>query len=187
MLTRPVPPARLRISPQRQRKISTMTATSQPASPDSTFPSASETAGIGVDLSSEDQILVLDFGGQTAQLITRRVREENVFCQLVRHNLSTERIREINPKGIILSGGPDSVYGEGAPQPDPEIFDLGIPVLGICYGMQLACRSQGSHVKPGESREFGLAVCKAQGDNPLSASETSPASLASWMSHGDQV
>jgi GMP synthase (glutamine-hydrolysing) len=162
-----------------------MTATSQPASPNSTFPSPSETAGIGVDLSNEDQILVLDFGGQTAQLITRRVREENVFCQLVRHNLSVDRIREINPKGIILSGGPDSVYGEGAPHPDPEIFDLGIPVLGICYGMQLACLSQGSHVKPGESREFGLAVCTAKGDNPLF--RDIPAESRVWMSHGDQV
>ena len=145
----------------------------------------SATAGIGVDLSSEDQILVMDFGGQTAQLITRRVREENVFCQLVRHNLSAERIREINPKGIILSGGPDSVYGEGAPQPDPEIFDLGIPVLGICYGMQLACRSQGSQVKPGASREFGLAVCTAKSDNPLF--RDIPAESRVWMSHGDQV
>ena len=145
----------------------------------------SATAGICVYLSSEYQILVLDFGGQTAQLITRRVREENVFCQLVRHNLSAERIREINPKGIILSGGPDSVYGEGAPQPDPEIFDLGIPVLGICYGMQLACRSQGSQVKPGASREFGLAVCTAKSDNPLF--RDIPAESRVWMSHGDQV
>ena len=162
-----------------------MAATSQPVS-SHTGPSVlSETAGIGVDLSSEDQILVLDFGGQTAQLITRRVREENVFCQLVRHNLPVERIREINPKGIILSGGPDSVYGEGAPQPDPEIFDLGIPVLGICYGMQLACRSQGSQVMPGASREFGLAVCTAKSDNPLF--RDIPAESKVWMSHGDQV
>ena len=162
-----------------------MTATSQPVSPDSPSPSASETAGFGVDLSSEDQILVLDFGGQTAQLITRRVREENVFCQLVRHNLSAERIRKINPKGIILSGGPDSVYAEGAPQPDPEIFNLGIPVLGICYGMQLACRSQGSNIKPGESREFGLAVCKAKGENALFRDFSGESRV--WMSHGDQV
>jgi GMP synthase (glutamine-hydrolysing) len=162
-----------------------MTATSQPANPSSASPASSEIAGIGVDLSTEDQILVLDFGGQTAQLITRRVREENVYCQLVRHNLSAERIREINPKGIILSGGPDSVYGEGAPQPDPEIFNLGIPVLGICYGMQLACRSQGSQVKPGESREFGLAVCKAKGDNALFKDISAESRV--WMSHGDQV
>ena len=88
----------------------------------------------------EDLVLVLDFGSQTAQLITRRVRDQHGFCQLVRHDLSAERIREMNPKGLILSGGPASVYGEGAPQPDPEIFNLGIPILGICYGMQLACR-----------------------------------------------
>jgi len=156
-----------------------MTASS-PASPLN-----SATSGIGVDLSGEDQILVLDFGGQTAQLITRRVREENVFCQLVRHNLTAERIREINPKGIILSGGPASVYADDAPQPDPEIFDLGIPVLGICYGMQLACRSQGSLVKPGESGEFGLAVCNAGSDNALF--KDIPAETRVWMSHGDQV
>lgn len=162
-----------------------MTATSQPSVSNSATLASSEIAGIGVDLSTEDQILVLDFGGQTAQLITRRVREENVYCQLVRHNLSAERIREINPKGIILSGGPDSVYGEGAPQPDPEIFNLDIPILGICYGMQLACRSQGSQVKPGESREFGLAVCKAKGDNALFKDISAESRV--WMSHGDQV
>lgn len=143
------------------------------------------TSGIGVDLSDEDQILVLDFGSQTAQLITRRVREENVFCQLVRHNLPAERIREINPKGIILSGGPASVYGDGAPQPDPGIFDLGIPILGICYGMQLACRSQGSAVNQGHSREFGLAVCNATSENRLF--QGIPAEARVWMSHGDQV
>ena len=148
-------------------------------------PSTSATPGIGVDLSEEDQILVLDFGSQTAQLIARRVREEDVFCQLVRHNLTAERIREINPKGIILSGGPASVYGEGSPQPDPEIFELGIPILGICYGMQLACRSQGSQVQPGKSREFGLATCNAKSDNPLF--NGIPAESRVWMSHGDQV
>ncbi|MDA1165172.1 MAG: glutamine-hydrolyzing GMP synthase, partial [Planctomycetota bacterium] len=156
-----------------------MTASSQAAS---TSSSASQG---GMDLSGEDQILVLDFGGQTAQLIARRVREENVFCQLVRHNLTADRIREINPKGIILSGSPASVYGENAPQPDPEIFELGIPVLGICYGMQLACRSQGSHVTAGKSREFGLAMCNAKGDNALF--NGIPGETRVWMSHGDQV
>lgn len=156
-----------------------MTATSNSST------SASDTSGIGVDLSNEDQILVLDFGGQTAQLITRRVREENVFCQLVRHNLSLERIREIGPKGIILSGGPDSVYGESAPRPDPGIFDLGIPVLGICYGMQLACLSQGGDVLPGKSREFGLATCTSQSNNALF--KDIPTESRVWMSHGDQV
>ena len=113
-----------------------------------------------IDAKDEDLILVLDFGSQTAQLITRRVREQNVFCQLARHDLSAERIRELNPKGLILSGGPASVYGENAPQPDPEIFELGIPILGICYGMGLACRSKGSQVSAGTSREFGRTSCR---------------------------
>ena len=91
-----------------------------------------------------DEVLILDFGSQTAQLIARRVREQNVFCRMVRHDLSVDRIREINPRGLILSGGPASVYAEGAPLPDPELFELGIPVLGICFGMQVICRSLGA-------------------------------------------
>src|SRR5947207_12563372 len=87
----------------------------------------------------QETVLVLDFGSQTAQLIARRVREQNVFCQLVRHNIPAARIRELAPKGLILSGSPASVYGAAAPHPDPEIFHLGIPILGICYGMQVAC------------------------------------------------
>ncbi|MFG0295890.1 MAG: GMP synthase (glutamine-hydrolyzing), partial [Maioricimonas sp. JB045] len=78
-----------------------------------------------VDPRQEEVILVLDFGSQTAQLIARRVRDENVFCQLVRHDLPVERIREINPRGLILSGGPASVYADGAPHPDPALFELG--------------------------------------------------------------
>src|SRR5262245_35665572 len=106
-----------------------------------------------VDPQREELILVLDFGSQTAQLIARRVRDQHVFCQLVRHDLPAARIRELNPKGLILSGGPASVYERGAPLPDPEIFHLGIPVLGICYGMQALCRALGSDVSPAKSRE----------------------------------
>ncbi len=138
-----------------------------------------------VDPKREELILVLDFGSQTAQLIARRVREQNVFCQLVRPDLSVERIRELNPRGLILSGGPDSVYGAGSPQPDPRIFDLEIPILGICYGMQLACRSQGSRVSPGESREFGRTVCRVVDRDGLF--QGIPDELTVWMSHGDQV
>ncbi|VAX38998.1 GMP synthase [glutamine-hydrolyzing], amidotransferase subunit / GMP synthase [glutamine-hydrolyzing], ATP pyrophosphatase subunit [hydrothermal vent metagenome] len=138
-----------------------------------------------VDASGEDLILVLDFGSQTAQLIARRVREQRVFCQLVRHDLSAERIKELNPKGLILSGGPASVYGEGAPQPDPAIFDLDIPILGICYGMQLACRSQGSKVQPGETREFGRTVCNVNDATGLFKNISDDFTV--WMSHGDQV
>ena len=138
-----------------------------------------------IDPRSEELILVLDFGSQTAQLIARRVRDQSVFCQLARPDLSAERIRELNPRGLILSGGPASVYEPGAPQPDPEIFNLGIPILGICYGMQLACRALGSDVKPGKSREFGRTTCHIQTPNKLLAGI--PDQLTVWMSHGDQV
>ena len=134
---------------------------------------------------NEDAVLVLDFGSQTAQLIARRVREQNVFCQLVRHDLAADRIRELKPRGLILSGGPASVYGESSPQVDPEIFELGIPVLGICYGMQLACRAQGSRVQPGDSREFGRTECRVDTSNKLFADVPETATV--WMSHGDQV
>src|SRR6516164_2438393 len=107
--------------------------------------------------SESERILILDFGAQYAQLIARRVREQNVFCQLVRHDLAAERIAELKPSGMILSGGPASVYAPGAPHCDPKIFELGIPVLGICYGMQLACHFLGSRVMPSMSREFGRA------------------------------
>jgi len=137
------------------------------------------------DANREDLILVLDFGSQTAQLITRRVREQNVFCQLVRHDITASRIAEMQPKGLILSGGPASVYGEQAPQPDPAIFELGIPILGICYGMQLACRSQGSKVQPGENREFGRTQCQVTDPGDLFGDI--PDDFIVWMSHGDQV
>jgi GMP synthase (glutamine-hydrolysing) len=130
-------------------------------------------------------VLVLDFGSQTAQLIARRVRDQRVFCQLVRHDLSIERIRELRPKGLILSGGPASVYEQGAPCPDPGIFDLGIPILGICYGMQVICRALGSEVSPGEHREFGRTTCRSLEPNLLF--EGVPSESTVWMSHGDQV
>ncbi|MCB9953410.1 MAG: glutamine-hydrolyzing GMP synthase [Planctomycetaceae bacterium] len=132
-----------------------------------------------------ESILVLDFGSQTAQLIARRVRDQNVFCQLVRHDLSAERIKELNPKGLILSGGPASAYAEGAPQIDPEILDLGIPVLGICYGMQVMCRALGSAVRPGNSGEFGHTPIQVLEEDALFAGL--PKEYAVWMSHGDRV
>ena len=107
---------------------------------------AAKRAATPIGSTVDEQVLVLDFGSQTAQLIARRVRENNVFCQMVRHDLPASRIREIAPKGLILSGGPASVYGKGSPQPDPEIFRLGIPILGICYGMQVTCHTQGGEV-----------------------------------------
>ena len=130
-------------------------------------------------------ILILDFGSQYGQLIARRVRELNVFCQIVRHDLAAERIAELKPRGLILSGGPASVYASGAPRCDPHLFDLGIPVLGICYGMQLACHLLGGKVQPSDRREFGPAVCRITDANDLFQGVSSETTV--WMSHGDQV
>jgi GMP synthase (glutamine-hydrolysing) len=136
-------------------------------------------------LPESERILVFDFGAQYCQLIARRVREQNVFCQIVRHDLPAERVAELKPRGLIFSGGPASVYEPGAPQCDPAIFQLGIPVLGICYGMQLACQTMGGKVQPGFSREFGRAQFHILGADDLFAGV--PAETVVWMSHGDQV
>jgi GMP synthase (glutamine-hydrolysing) len=132
-----------------------------------------------------ERVLVMDFGSQYGQLIARRVREQNVFCQIVRHDLPASRIAELKPRGVILSGGPASVYEPGAPHCDPALFDLGVPVLGICYGMQLACQALGVEVRPGASREFGRAVVRIHEANGLFAGV--PSETVVWMSHGDQV
>jgi GMP synthase (glutamine-hydrolysing) len=132
-----------------------------------------------------ESVLVLDFGAQYGQLIARRVREQNVFCQVVRHDLPASRIAELRPRGLILSGGPSSVYARGAPRCDPQIFELGVPVLGICYGMQLACHLLGGQVRPAHSREFGRAVCQVRDTSGLFAGV--PSETVVWMSHGDQV
>src|SRR5829696_10287550 len=108
---------------------------------------------------ASERVLVLDFGSQFAQLIARRVRENNVYCEIVRHDLTPEQIRRHKPRGLILSGGPSSVYESGAPKCDPAIFRLGIPVLGICYGMQLACEALGGKVESYPAREFGRSRC----------------------------
>ncbi len=134
---------------------------------------------------AQERVLVLDFGSQYAQLIARRVREQNVYCEIVRHNITAERLRELAPLGIILSGGPASVYEENAPQCDPEIFSLGLPVLGICYGMQLACQALGGKVDNAPSREYGRAACTINDTQGLFAGVNSQIEV--WMSHGDQV
>lgn len=136
-----------------------------------------------------ERILVLDFGSQYAQLIARRVREEHVYGEIVRHDITAERVRELAPKGLILSGGPASVYAAGAPQCDPELFELGIPVLGICYGMQLMCQALGGRVQGHTVREYGRAQCHVNAAsseaNDLFAGVGRETQV--WMSHGDQV
>src|SRR5579862_6329955 len=108
-------------------------------------------------LPESERVLIFDLGAQYAQLIARRVREQNVFCQIVRHDLPASRVAELKPRGIIFSGGPGSVYDEKAPKCDPAIFDLNIPVLGICYGLHLVAHMLGGRVVPHDKREFGHA------------------------------
>ena len=134
---------------------------------------------------ADEKVLVFDFGSQYAQLIARRVREQHVYCEIVRHNITPERVRELGPRGIILSGGPASVYAEGAPKCDPEIFKLGLPVLGICYGMQLICEGLGGRVNSAPAREYGRAYLQITRPDPLLAGV--PDHTQVWMSHGDQV
>lgn len=134
---------------------------------------------------AREKVLVLDFGSQYAQLIARRVREQHVYCEIVRHNITAERVRELDPIGIILSGGPRSVYEPGAPKCDPKLFELGIPILGICYGMQLACEVLGGKVHNAPLREYGRANCRIESESELFAGV--PEKTIVWMSHGDQV
>ncbi|HVZ94413.1 MAG TPA: glutamine-hydrolyzing GMP synthase [Phycisphaerales bacterium] len=134
---------------------------------------------------THDAIAVVDFGSQTAQLIARRVRELGVLSKLISPLAPVSELRAMNPRGIILSGGPASVYEPGAPQLNPEFLKLGVPVLGICYGMQAMCRALGSTVIPGKSREFGRASLHVTDDSDILAGI--PENSIVWMSHGDQV
>src|SRR6188474_2112655 len=134
---------------------------------------------------NQELVLIFDFGSQYAQLIARRVRELNVFCQIVRHDLPAARVAELKPKGIILSGGPASVYEEGAPRMDPAIYELDIPVLGLCYGMHLGCQILGGDVTGSRRREFGRSPIRILNPNAVLAGV--PKETIVWMSHGDQV
>jgi tRNA methyl transferase len=136
-------------------------------------------------MAKNETILVLDFGSQYSQLIARRIRECKVYSRIVPFSTSVEEIRAEAPAGIILSGGPASVYQEHAPKCDPEIFNLGIPVLGICYGLQLTVMTLGGNVARGNAREYGKAEIEITGESPLLKGLPSP--LQVWMSHGDKV
>ncbi len=134
---------------------------------------------------ADERVLVLDFGSQYAQLIARRIREQNVYCEIVRHDITAEQVAAHRPRGIVLSGGPASVYEAGAPRCDPEIFKLGLPILGICYGMQLVCEILGGEVHSASSREYGRARCELL--RPSDLFDGLPEETDVWMSHGDQV
>jgi GMP synthase (glutamine-hydrolysing) len=132
-------------------------------------------------------VLVLDFGAQYVQLIARRVRERHAFARIVRHDITAERVRELDPLAVILSGGPASVYEPGAPHCDPAIFTLGVPILGICYGMQLICEAMGSRVQANPARgEYGRAECRVL-DPAEPLFHDVPHETVVWMSHGDQI
>src|SRR6476659_1796298 len=129
-----------------------------------------------------ETILILDFGGQYTQLIGRRIREANVYTEIVPFNTPLEKIRAVQPKGLILSGGPASVYESDAPISDPGIFNLDVPVLGICYGMQLMGKVLGGQVEPSSHREYGSRELES----------IQPSALLNdmrrvWMSHGDRI
>lgn len=132
-----------------------------------------------------DSIVVLDFGSQYSELIARRVRELNVYSELIPYRTTAEEIKKIGPKGIILSGGPSSVYDDGAPLCDPEIFNLGIPVLGVCYGMQLMAKTLGGKVARSTKHEYGKSVLEVNPKDKLFLDLIS--NFVSWMSHGDSV
>lgn len=132
-------------------------------------------------------VLILDFGSQYTQLIARRVREQRVYCEIQPCTLSLDEIKAFEPRAIILSGGPASVFADGAPSVDPGVFDLGLPVLGICYGMQLECHLLGGEVEPATDREYGPAKIKVLQNRGILKGLDADEEVSVWMSHGDRV
>jgi GMP synthase (glutamine-hydrolysing) len=133
-----------------------------------------------------EQICILDFGSQYTQVIARRVRECSVYSVILRYDTPAEEIARLKPKGLILSGGPASVYAQNAPLPDPAIFKLGLPVLGICYGLQLMAQYLGGKVEPGQKREYGKGTLRVK-DRSCRLFAGLPAALQVWNSHGDKL
>ncbi|MDR0932792.1 MAG: glutamine-hydrolyzing GMP synthase, partial [Victivallales bacterium] len=132
-----------------------------------------------------ETIIVLDFGSQYSQLIARRIRECHVYSKIMPYHTTAAAIKAENPKGIILSGGPASVYSEHAPKCDPAIFELGIPILGICYGLQLLIHTLGGVISRGKAREYGKATLNVIIPGDLFAGISIQTQV--WMSHGDKV
>jgi len=135
-----------------------------------------------------DKILIIDFGSQVTQLIARRVREANVYCEIKPYSIGLEDIKEFSPKAIILSGGPASIHDKQSPKVSAEIFDLGLPILGICYGQQLMCHLLGGKIENSDKREFGRAYIHTEEDNKLTPKCWKDNKKNQvWMSHGDKV
>ncbi|MDB9525896.1 glutamine-hydrolyzing GMP synthase [Oscillatoria sp. CS-180] len=140
---------------------------------------------IKVDSLDRQMLVILDFGSQYSELIARRIRETEVYSEVLSYRTSIEQLKQLNPKGIILSGGPSSVYDEGAPHCDPAIWELGIPVLGVCYGMQLMVQQLGGHVERAIRAEYGKASLYI--DDPTDLLTNVEHCSTMWMSHGDSV
>ena len=136
-------------------------------------------------MEQKEMVVVVDFGGQYNQLVARRVRENNVYCEVYPYNKALEKIKELQPKGIIFTGGPASVYEENAPKMEAEVFELGIPVLGMCYGMQFMAHTLGGHVTSAETREFGKTPTHVDVSSPLFKGLSEEEIV--WMSHVDYV
>ena len=139
-----------------------------------------------------ESILVIDFGSQYSRLIARRIRESKVYCEIVTHEVAWEQVKSLNPKGVVLSGGPASVYDEGAPLAPAWVFDCGLPVLGICYGMQTMVHQLGGKVAKSQKREYGHAVLHQNSSMDFYTDsqrllEGLPSSLPVWMSHADRI
>src|SRR5580700_3980574 len=138
-------------------------------------------------MSPRETVLILDFGSQYTQLIARRIREQRVYCEIHPCTLPFEQIHAMSPRALVLSGGPASVYGEGAPTLDPRVFELGVPVLGICYGLQLIAHLLGGKVEPAAQREYGHARVVVEKNEGILHRFAKREALDVWMSHGDRV
>ena len=151
------------------------------------------TSGLGGNLAlisraMTERILILDFGSQVTQLIARRVRESGVYCEIFPFNAGIERIRAFAPRGVILSGGPASVTGTDSPRAPSEVFELGVPILGICYGQQDLCAQLGGEVHKSDHQEFGRAFVEITADCTLFEGVWQKGEKHQvWMSHGDRV
>jgi len=157
-------------------------ASAPPPQGDPNWPASGPSPGLG----GQEQIVILDFGSQYTQVIARRIRECQVYSQILRFDTPAPRLAQLRPRGIILSGGPASVYDPDAPLPDPGIFELGIPILGICYGVQLLAHFLGGRVEPGQKREYGKGTLQVK--HPGCALFAGlPRQLQVWNSHGDRL
>src|SRR6059036_3741386 len=133
-----------------------------------------------------EQIVILDFGSQYTQVIARRIRECNVYSTILRYDTPAKKIAALKPSGLILSGGPASVYVQDAPLPDKGIFELGVPVLGICYGVQILAHYLGGKVERGQKREYGKGLLTVS-DNSCLLFQGLPPTFQVWNSHGDKL